>query len=245
MDEIFIEEKKYISSKRAAKVTGYAKDYVGQLCREGRLPARLVGRSWYVLEAAIHDHRFGNQKIEQETQIVPPTPIVPPMWESPRYEASPPAEAIPSINRLQRVETTKPEGESGEFEVSQRLQDSWKAWFDRIADDTGPTTLVTPEPEKKLNEPSTELEAGKEELEIGEIEEEINVPIHTLYRRDSEEVVQTQQKEGNGIRVVQIAGIAFAVLTAILAVLGTGYLDEYIVSNSQIGMFAGIILHEN
>ncbi|MHB1163603.1 MAG: hypothetical protein ACYCZZ_03760, partial [Minisyncoccota bacterium] len=59
MDELLIEGKKYISSKQAAKITGYAKDYIGQLCREGRVSARLVGRSWYVLEAAIQDHRFG------------------------------------------------------------------------------------------------------------------------------------------------------------------------------------------
>lgn len=37
MDELIIGEKTYLSSKRAAKITGYAKDYVGQLCREGRV----------------------------------------------------------------------------------------------------------------------------------------------------------------------------------------------------------------
>ena len=68
MDELVIGDKKYVSSKQAAKVTGYAKDYIGQLCREGRVPARLVGRSWYVLESAIHDHRFGDQKTPREQE---------------------------------------------------------------------------------------------------------------------------------------------------------------------------------
>ena len=58
MDEITIDDKIYISSKRAAGITGYAKDYVGQLCREGRVEARLIGRSWYVLEDSIRKHRF-------------------------------------------------------------------------------------------------------------------------------------------------------------------------------------------
>ena len=61
MDEIRIGEKTYISSKRAAEVTGYAKDYVGQLCREGHVEAKMVGRSWYVFEPSIREHRFGKE----------------------------------------------------------------------------------------------------------------------------------------------------------------------------------------
>ena len=58
MDELTLNGEKYISSKRAAKITGYTKDYVGQLCREGKIIAQLVGRNWYVSEASIHKHRF-------------------------------------------------------------------------------------------------------------------------------------------------------------------------------------------
>ena len=106
MDEILIDEKRYVSSKQAAKVTGYAKDYIGQLCREGRVPARLVGRSWYVLESAIQDHRFGTQDSEgvstietKETAQKMPTKT----WEFPRYEATH-DEVLPSVNRLRDVE---------------------------------------------------------------------------------------------------------------------------------------------
>lgn len=59
MDELVIDNLVYIPSRRAAEITGYAKDYVGQLCREGRIEAKLVGRSWYVLESSIREHRFG------------------------------------------------------------------------------------------------------------------------------------------------------------------------------------------
>ncbi len=58
MDELTLNGEKYISSKRAAKITGYTKDYVGQLCREGKIIAQLVGRNWYVSEVSIHKHRF-------------------------------------------------------------------------------------------------------------------------------------------------------------------------------------------
>lgn len=86
MDELVIGEKKYISSKKAAELTGYAKDYIGQLCREGRVEARLVGRSWYVLESSISEHRFGKQEEEikepeAEESEVPENSD----WKSPRY----------------------------------------------------------------------------------------------------------------------------------------------------------------
>lgn len=53
MDELEIKGKKYISSRRAAELTGYAKDYIGQLVRAGKVPGTRVGRSWYVDEGAI------------------------------------------------------------------------------------------------------------------------------------------------------------------------------------------------
>ena len=56
MDELIIDGKKYLSSKRAAHISGYAKDYVGQLCRGKKLDARLVGRSWYVEESSLLAH---------------------------------------------------------------------------------------------------------------------------------------------------------------------------------------------
>ncbi len=80
MDEITLDDKKYVSSKQAAKLTGYAKDYVGQLCREGRVQARLVGRSWYVLESSIKDHRFGTQQahpVQDLTRPVEKRTVVP------------------------------------------------------------------------------------------------------------------------------------------------------------------------
>lgn len=49
-DQLEIEGKIYISSKRAAEEYGYTKDYIGQMARSGVIEAKLVGRIWYVLE---------------------------------------------------------------------------------------------------------------------------------------------------------------------------------------------------
>jgi len=47
-EELFLEGKTYISSKRAAGETGYAQDYIGQLARKGLIAAQRVGGLWYV-----------------------------------------------------------------------------------------------------------------------------------------------------------------------------------------------------
>lgn len=48
--------KKYLSARQASLETGYSQDYVGQLCRSGKIDARRVGRAWYVSEQAIKNY---------------------------------------------------------------------------------------------------------------------------------------------------------------------------------------------
>jgi hypothetical protein len=62
-DSVEIDGKIYIPSKRASKLVGYTKDYVGQLSRGGYLDAKLVGRSWFVTEDSIRAHKL---KVHQE-----------------------------------------------------------------------------------------------------------------------------------------------------------------------------------
>lgn len=61
--EFYIGGKKFISSKRASKLTGYATDYIGQLVRSGKLDAQMIGRSWYVAEESLLGYK--NQVIEE------------------------------------------------------------------------------------------------------------------------------------------------------------------------------------
>ena len=55
--DLFFENKKYISAKNAAKLTSYTPDYVGQLCRAGGVDAKKIGRTWYVCEKSIIEHK--------------------------------------------------------------------------------------------------------------------------------------------------------------------------------------------
>lgn len=261
MDEIVIGEKKYISSKQAAKATGYAKDYVGQLCREGRVPARLVGRSWYVLESAIQDHRFGdpqNEPEEPEKVVIEEKPTLQSTWESPRYEASK-AEELPSVNLLQRS-TRSEEGvgatgaeESPEY--AQRLQDTWQAWFDRFEHIAGASAPAEEAEKSEPEEPETEAA----------VEEDVVIPVRAIYeeqqlppeellpkietpsqaQREPSRVEVGGRKWGNGrvLLAVQMTGVLLAFFATSLAILGSGYLDSYILSNSQVRIIAGVALY--
>lgn len=175
MDEITIGEKVYISSKRAAKITGYAKDYVGQLCREGRVEARLVGRSWYVLESAIREHRFGKPN-DVAVQDAPEEPIDRvATWQKPQYVPETPV-IVPNL-------AEKPTEEAIGTPAIADMQTAWREWF----------------AEKKPNIPAVEVTSA-EEPEAVEIEEDSKseieqgeVPVSNSEDDSSEEMVPVQR----------------------------------------------------
>lgn len=65
-DSLILEGKIYISARRAAKIINYAQDYVGQLCRTGKLECKMVGRSWFVTEESLLAHRENALESTQE-----------------------------------------------------------------------------------------------------------------------------------------------------------------------------------
>jgi excisionase family DNA binding protein len=60
-----IEDEEYISASRAAKITKYNQDYIGQLVRSGKIDGKQVGRRWYINQKSILAH-----KQEKEEQLV-------------------------------------------------------------------------------------------------------------------------------------------------------------------------------
>jgi len=62
--EIFTKEGiEYISSAKAAQLTGYTQDYVGQLARSDTLPAQKVGRKWFVGKTDLIAHKKHNDDL--------------------------------------------------------------------------------------------------------------------------------------------------------------------------------------
>lgn len=62
MEEISVNGEIYTKASVLAKNFGYTSDYVGQLCRSGQVKATLVGRSWYVNEDSMREHRKGRYR---------------------------------------------------------------------------------------------------------------------------------------------------------------------------------------
>lgn len=57
MEEISVNGENYVKAAVLAKKFGYTADYLGQLCRSEQVKATLVGRSWYVNEDSLRQHR--------------------------------------------------------------------------------------------------------------------------------------------------------------------------------------------
>ncbi len=56
-DVVTINEREFISVRRASEMTKYSKDYIGQLCREGKVAARMLGRTWFIDSASLINHQ--------------------------------------------------------------------------------------------------------------------------------------------------------------------------------------------
>lgn len=126
MNELTIDGKTYVSSKRAAEITGYAKDYIGQLCREGRITAKLVGRSWYVLESAIREHRFG---AKDETKAAPRGEVadVSSTWDAPVYRSEVP-QHLPDMPQKATAHAVQGQSRQDASTLT-AMHDAWQEWF--------------------------------------------------------------------------------------------------------------------
>lgn len=166
MDELTIGDKIYISTKRAADITGYAKDYVGQLCREGRVEATLVGRSWYVLESSVREHRFG-EDTKKTGSFDEQKPILD-TWSVPVYKP----ESVVSVPRL----TVREDAEiSSDTETIEDMQAAWKEWFVKR--------------EEKVSEPLPQNSFEDEPQDQNDESQEIQEPVESLVEEEPEEIV--------------------------------------------------------
>lgn len=57
MEVISIDGVEYIRASQLAKRFKYTSDYIGQLCRGGKVDAKLVGRTWYVNPDSLDGHK--------------------------------------------------------------------------------------------------------------------------------------------------------------------------------------------
>lgn len=217
MEELIIADQKYISSKRASEITGYAKDYIGQLCREGRVEARLIGRSWYVRDAAIKDHRFGLENAPTEVDTVKT------MGDSTEDEPA----------SLKYIADEAPEApvieEKSYFDTATEMQNAWQDWFSKNKQEEAPEPV---EIQKIPDEPEVEVEAEipvfiqKIEEMASEEREELEPEIKL-----KPDVIMTRQKailvipRSSSYVVVKAVLVLLGAVSISIATLGTGLLQ--------------------
>lgn len=65
METLVLDGRSYVKASKAAKDLGYATDYVGQLCRSGKVSAHLIGRTWYVNTDDLASHRTEKKRMSR------------------------------------------------------------------------------------------------------------------------------------------------------------------------------------
>jgi len=231
MEEIILDEKKYISSKQAAKVTGYAKDYIGQLCREGRVQARLVGRSWYVLESAILDHRFGTDSAQGEIEEAISSKTVSSIdaWEAPRY--------MPLVHETLPVLTARDEDfphmiEAAPLGFNEGIADSEPSSFreqQSFVEEEGIREEDTQAEQSVWHEDSSPLQTP-EMVTIAQEEPVQAIPVRIRRRRQNRMLFVA----------IRLLLVLLGTGSAALALLNSGQIDEYIISDERVQQLAGV-----
>ncbi len=65
METLVLDGKNYVKASKVADELGYTSDYVGQLCRSGKVDAHLIGRTWYVNREMLSEHKVEKKRISR------------------------------------------------------------------------------------------------------------------------------------------------------------------------------------
>ncbi len=65
METLVLDGKTFVKASKAARDLGYTSDYVGQLCRGGKITSHLVGRTWYVDISQLGEHRVEKKRMSR------------------------------------------------------------------------------------------------------------------------------------------------------------------------------------
>lgn len=68
MSDVTVGGEKLVSTSRAAELSGYSKDYIGQLCRGGKLECRRISGHWYVDEGSLQQYKQGDPQAQKEAE---------------------------------------------------------------------------------------------------------------------------------------------------------------------------------
>lgn len=99
-----------ISLSHAARLTGYHQDYLGQLCRAGKLPASKVGRNWFTSKEAVEKLTAPISGSMESEDFVDESLYADSLAESLNSESMEEEESVPSPTLVQSITISQVEG---------------------------------------------------------------------------------------------------------------------------------------
>lgn len=234
MKEITLNGRTYLSTKRAAEITGYTTDYVGQLARKGTVAAEQVGRNWYVAEDEIKKHKFGAYAGSVREEKEADAPALEILVEEAEEKVETPVVEEDEVEELVTTSVVTPVEEEKADEVKEEsdpaatvaaMQEAWDEWYKSqrvVSGDEEQVFLkkedvVTRKEEIEEEEQVPVTIADLSESEVGDISEGDEEELVEEYEEVVEEPVV--QKGGFGL----VAGAAGLVLVMSL-IIGGGYI---------------------
>lgn len=179
MKELKLNGRTYLSTKRAAEITGYTTDYVGQLARGGKVDAQLVGRNWYIEEESIKKHKFGEaavvvKKLEEE----PAAPALEVLVQSAEENDIELNKVPEEVEVVENIESHRDE------DPVVAMESVWQEWY------KAQRSVPAEEEEVFLRKSSIEEVSTNEVEEVSE-----EVPI-TRVRENSRPIIEHARAEG-------------------------------------------------
>ena len=68
--KLVIDNKKYLSSIYAGKISGYTNDYIARLARQRKILGKKIGKTWYIEECSLQDFIKGNKIQKTQSAIM-------------------------------------------------------------------------------------------------------------------------------------------------------------------------------
>jgi len=99
VQKISFGNKEYVKASEIAKRFRYTQDYVGQLCRNKKVDARLVGRTWYVEADSVAEYR----KTKHSTQKSTATKVAP----NTKSKRNPNPKSVAAVPRSKTLKSTQ------------------------------------------------------------------------------------------------------------------------------------------
>lgn len=236
MKELVLNGRTYLSTKRAAEITGYTTDYVGQLARGGKIDAQLVGRNWYIDEDSITKHKFGEAKVSlrKEQEAETPAPALEVLVDSAEEEDDEIEKTV--VEEEEVASEIKEEAVNSSLED---IEDVWQEWY------RAQKTVPAEEEEVFIRKIEDEASDATEEVEAPQEEVVPITRVREVSRPQLEEVAAPEEEKAPIASPVQLpakrswggTGLVLAAVLTIVFVGGLAVGAEYIlVQNPDLPM---------